>query len=342
MHRPVVPETKVSCEDKLEITVLTYPISRKEQIALIDLLQNEWQRTNVDWLEAMSGQHARDLIRHALVAWIDSKDVATASISYPTKDPEVCVIEDVMSLAAVRGRGIAARLTTMALNIAFSAGCKVAYLGNAPTSRPSVYTKCGFTRTHGAVMRCAAPGQEECEQEFFAPGQATSIRRSNWGDLPGVACLMDQEIETILSNFRHGLVSPKHAAPTRCVSNFTAVWYDAKAQGGLMISLIGAKAYRVLGFGSLVPGPAPAMGHYGIVDVAVHDSYESSGSQMIAELEKEARSRFMRTLVAHVAVADEAKLGWFKGQGFKQIGLLPEILMAEGNPVDVGILEKKL
>jgi GNAT superfamily N-acetyltransferase len=342
MQQPVVPEANFSSEDKIEITILTYPISRQKQIALIDLLQNEWQRTNVDWIESMSGQHARDLVRHALIAKIDNQDVATASISYPVKDPEVCVIEDVMTLPAVRGRGMAARLTTMALDKAFSAGCKVAYLGNAPTSRPSVYTKCGFIRTHGSVMRCSAPGEEECETEFFSAGQAVSIRESNWGDLPGIACLMDQEIETMLLNFRHGLISPKYAAPTRCVSNFTAVWYDVKAHGGLMITLTGASAYRVLGFASLVPGPAPAMSQGGVIDVAVHDHYEADARQLIAELENEARSRAMKTLIAHVALVDKTKLKRFREKGFKQIGLLPEALSVQRGPFDVGVLEKRL
>jgi GNAT superfamily N-acetyltransferase len=342
MQTTFVSQEKVSSEDKLQITVLTYPLSRPQQIALIDLLQHEWQRTNVDWLESMSGHHAEHLVRHTLVARIQDEDLATASICYPIQDPEVCVIEDVMSLPAVRGRGIAARLTTTALEIAFNAGCKVAYLGNAPTSRPSVYSNCGFVRTHGAVMRCPAQGQEVCESVFFAREQALSVRNTNWGDLPGVACLMDQELETTLLNFRHGLVSPKFAAPTRCVSNFTSVWYDTKAQGGAMVSLIGARPYRVLGFGSLVPGAAPAMNRYASLDIAFHDHYEAAGAQLIIELEKEARARGLTKLLAHAALRDKSKWARFREQGFKQTGLLQGLLVGNNSAVDVGILEKKL
>ena len=35
---------------KLEVVVLTYPISPDRQIQLIELLQQEWDRTDVDWL----------------------------------------------------------------------------------------------------------------------------------------------------------------------------------------------------------------------------------------------------------------------------------------------------
>lgn len=341
MQRNVVSQ-QISSDEPLEIKILTYPISRPQQIALIDLLQHEWQRTNVDWLESMGGKHADHLVRHALIAKFQGEESATASVCYPLHDPEVCVIEDVMTLPAVRGRGIAAHLTTRALELAFKAGCKVAYLGNAPTTRPSVYNKCGFVRTHGAVMRSSATGHEDCESEFFAREQSVSVRATNWGDLPGLACLMDQELQTTLLNFRHGLVSPKFAAPTRCVSNFTSVWYDQKAQGGLMVSLIGAKPYRVLGFGCLVPGPAPAMNHCANLEIAFHDHYEKDADQLIVALEKEARSRRLTKLLAHAAIRDKSKWARLLEQGFKQTGLLQDHLVGNDTAIDVGILEKKL
>ena len=109
-----------------------------------------------------------------------------------------------------------------------------------------------------------------------------------------------------------------------------------------MISLIGTKAYRVLGFGSLVPGSAPAMGHYGAVDVVVHDSYESEASRMIVKLEEEAGTRALKTLLAHVAITDQAKLEWFTAAGFNRIGLVPGTLMTKEMLVDVAVFEKKL
>lgn len=342
MNQTSGPIIELPTQDNVDFSVFTYPINRQEQIRLIDLLQNEWQRTNVDWIESMSGQHADHLVRHAIVASVGDLAVATASVAYPVKSPEVCVIEDVMSLPAYRGLGIARRLTTMVVDLAFGAGCRVAYLGNAPTSRPSVYLKCGFVRTHGAVMRCAASGEENCEQEFFSPGQSTSLRPSQWGDMPGVACLMDQEMQNLLADFRQGLVSPKYMAPTRCVSNFTSIWYDAKTHGGAMCSLIGETAYRVLGFGSLIPGAAPGMSHSGTIDVAVHDHYEGSAPGLIAELERKARERSLKTLNAYIATVDTGKINWLKEAGFTQVGVLPGNVLLNDDEIDVAIFEKKL
>ena len=43
---------------KLEVVVLTYPISPDRQLQLIELLQQEWDRTDVDWLQSMRGMYS--------------------------------------------------------------------------------------------------------------------------------------------------------------------------------------------------------------------------------------------------------------------------------------------
>ena len=128
---------------KLEVVVLTYPISPDRQIQLIELLQQEWDRTDVDWLQSMRGMYSDTLHTHVALGLIDRKLVATASIALPIDHPEVAVIEDVMTLKTSRGLGIAANLTNHLLQIAWTAGCRSVYLGNAFRQK-SVYERVGF------------------------------------------------------------------------------------------------------------------------------------------------------------------------------------------------------
>ena len=312
--------------EKMTVTFLTYPIDRQDQIQLIDLLQHEWERTDVDWLESMRGLHAETLKTRAVLGWLDGRPVATATVVYPVEEPEVCVVEDVMTLAQYRGRGIGEKLSNMVVDLAFEAGCRVAYLGNTPTSQGSVYLKCGFERISGAIMRRPAPGQETCERDFYAPGQSTSVRQTQWGDLPGLACLMGQPLDCVLLDFRQGLVSSRYAEPVRCVSNFTSVWYDAQSRGGIMLTLAGESSSRVLGFGSLVPGPPPLRNRSALIDVAVHDHYAHGAQRIIDQLKKESRKRHIERLEAWVSESDFHKAAWFTDSGFSHEATLPRQL----------------
>jgi GNAT superfamily N-acetyltransferase len=236
-------------------------------------------------------------------------------MAYPTENAEVCVVEDVMTVPEHRGKGIGASLTNSLVELGFRAGCQVAYLGNAPTPS-SVYLKCDFVRINGAVMRRSAPGHDNCESEFYSPGQTISVRATNWGDLPGVACLLAQPVEELLIDYRRGLVSIQHGPPVRCVSNFTSIWYDCEAHGGLMLTMAGESKHRVLGFGSITPGPPPVRNHTAGVDVAVADSYADQVGELMEKLLTECRKRNLLLLEAFVAETDRRKASWFLDAGF--------------------------
>src|SRR5262249_44315883 len=143
------------------------------------------------------------------------------SVYFPRTTPEVCCVADVVTHPKRRGLGIAAHLTERVVQEAFRAGCRVAYLGNKPKPH-SVYEKIGFVRIRGAMMRRAAEGHADCETNFYATGQAVTVRPAVWGDLPGVACLMAQPLDCLIVDYLRGLVSLRHVEPLRCVSNFTS------------------------------------------------------------------------------------------------------------------------
>ena len=267
--------------EQFEATVHRYPIDPAERTRLIDLLQQVFPRTDVDWLQSMRGQYADVLTTCQVVGTVDGTPVGNASVAFAVDSPEVCVIEDVITVPAARRRGIARTLTERAVQIAFDAGCRVAYLGNAPIAS-SVYEQIGFTRLAGACMRRPGPGGEDYEGVAFAPGQRTVVRETSWGDLPAVACLMAQPLGPALAHYDQGLVSPLAAAPQRAVSNFTLVKYAVESAGGNMWSLVSADSpHRVLGFVSVMPGPGPLREHTGRCEVTCHDQYAADASAIL-------------------------------------------------------------
>ena len=231
-----------------------------------------------------------------------------------------------MTVPAFRGRGIARALTERAVQIAFRAGCRVAYLGNVPT-KSSVYEHIGFTRLKGVMMRRPAPGNEQFETEAFAPDQPTLVRDTNWGDLPGVVCLMAQPVGPTLVHFEQGLASLRDAAPRRAVSNFTSVKYAVENFGGNMWSLVSkASPHRVLGFASIRPGPAPLRDTTARCDITCHDHYADRADALVASAIQWAEQHAVSLLEAYVADTDATKHAWLAAAGFAQVARIPNVL----------------
>ena len=324
---------------QLEATVLTYPIRGEDQITLVQLWRSEWQRTDYDWLEAMNGDYSDTFKIRSIIGRIDGQAVTTATVCHPCVDAEVCVIEGVVTLESCRGLGIASKLTNMAVELAFAADCEVCYLGNS-YQEGSVYLRCGFERLSGVVMRRAAPGGDDYESRCFGPGQKTSIREAQWGDLPGVSCLLAQPLDCLVLDYPRGIVSCKYTEPKSCVGNFPRVWYNVKERGGSMYMLIGEKAHQVLGFGTLTPEAGTARCHKAVVDIAVHDNYEDKAQEILEVLLSTAEKEKIQTVRSYVADSDGKKTNWFEKAAFSGVAKLGGELRVGEKAIDVIVLEK--
>ena len=326
---------------QMEVVQHAYPIAPADRMGIIELLQQEWARTDVDWLQSMRGAYSQTLRTRVALARVGADAVGTASIAFACERPRIGVVEDVMTRKDFRGLGIAATLTERLVRQAWEAGCRVVYLGNSPRE-VSVYEKIGFRRLFGAVMRRPAPGETDPEKDFFAPGQQTSVRPANWGDLPGVACLMAQPMESLCPDFLRGLVSPRYAPPLRCVSNFTSLWYGVEALGGSMLTLKGEDPHRVLGLGSITPGPAPLRGHSAVIDALAHDNYPQGVRELLDRLVETARRKGTALLQAYAAATDNGKVEHFRAVGMAPVATLPEAIRLNGRLVDVTLLQRRL
>ena len=320
----------------LEITYLTYPIGPEDQLASIALWRTAWKKTELNWTDAMNGDYRDSLTIRSVVGRIDGGAAGTTTLYHSRQCPEVSLVAAVVTHPDYRKQGIARRLTDAVVELGFEAGCRVAYLSGR-TGPQCVYLHCGFTHLNESFMRCAADNDSDCEKEFFEPGQSTTIRPANWGDLPGTACLAAQPVETLVLDYPRCLLSGRYSPLHLCVSVFPNVWYEVSARGGAMVMLIGARPHRVLGFGSLTPHPKSGCDHVAVIDFAVHDNYQHRAGDLLDELIGAARDHKISALQAYAAALDTRKEDLLKHAGFHPIARLPGQLRVNNEDIDVSI-----
>jgi GNAT superfamily N-acetyltransferase len=338
----LIDDSQIELTDgrRMDLTWMTYPISSDRQAMLIGLWRTEWSHTDFDWLEAMNGDYAETLVIESLIGQVGGRPAGSASVYYPASDPEVCLVGNVITHPDFRRLQIARQLTERVVGHAFDAGCKVAYLGTTRSER-CVYLNCGFDWVSGGVMRRPHADGSEGEVQFYTPAQQTRTREACWGDMPGLACLVAQPLESLVLDYAQGLVSPRYAAMSRCVSNFPVIWYDVQQRGGNMRVLVGEKAHRILGFGSVTLGPGSIRKHTASVDLCLHDQYQAAAPPLIDELVAEAKSSGVEFLYAHVAAIDRTKLQWLEAAGFRKVAELANDLQLDANQIDTLVLKRE-
>ena len=68
---------------ELEVATLVYPIEPNERIRLIEFLQQEWERSDVDWLQSMRGVYSDTLQTQVILGLVGGHLVGTASSAFP-------------------------------------------------------------------------------------------------------------------------------------------------------------------------------------------------------------------------------------------------------------------
>ncbi len=109
-----------------------------------------------------------------------------------------------------------------------------------------------------------------------------------------------------------------------------------------MLMLASPTRSRIFGMGTLTLGPAPAGGHRGVVDLAVHANHAAHRDDLLGRLLAEAVSRRISILEARVAVADTGKLDALSRAGFRPVATLRGHLKLRDGEADVLQLEARL
>ena len=82
---------------QMEVVQHAYPIAPADRMGIIELLQQEWARTDVDWLQSMRGAYSQTLRTWVVLARVGGDAVGTASIAFARERPRIGVVEDVMT-----------------------------------------------------------------------------------------------------------------------------------------------------------------------------------------------------------------------------------------------------
>lgn len=324
----------------VELTSHAYPLDPAGQQELIALWRSEWTHTDYDWLRALNGDYAETLRTVSVVARIDGRPVASATVNFARLSPEVCLVGNVVTLAEWRGQGLAKTVTDAAVALGFDADCTMAFLGSSRRNG-NVYERCGFTRLAGSIMSRAAPAGGNPDA-VFTPGQTVEVRDAVWGDMPGFVHLLTQPVADSVIDYPRGLISIAQADPLRCVSAFAVVREAIDREGGAMLVLSAPGSHRVFGLATLTPGPGPGRKHRAIIDVATHANYADSRTDLASRLIDEAAQRKLELLEARVAAGDTGKLALLARAGFRPVGTLRAHLRLRTGDTDVVQLEMHL
>lgn len=327
----------------LEILRLEYPLVASEQAELIQLWRTEWKRTDYDWVDALNGDYSSDLTLTTFLGRVDQQAAATATLLHARREPDIALLSSVVTDPNHRGKGFGGRVVDAAIEAAINAGCHVCYLGSSARPPHNVYVRHGFSPYAGNVMRRDMTEKNaDFEQRRFAPNQKTTLRSANWGDLPGVACLLAQPLSCVVIDFPRGLLSARWAPPQRCVSGFTVVWYDVASRNGSMAVLAGESEHRIMGFGTITPGVGSTRKHAATLEFAAHDHYQAENRQLVCWLVEQARRQEISILHAYVAQTDRHKTEMLCEEGFRSVAVVARQLRFDGHEMDVVLMEKKL
>ncbi len=336
---------RVSSTTDVQLEHWQYPVSPVIANDLVGLLRTEWTRTDYNWLEAMYGDYGDDLTIISVVARHHGRAVATATVLYSRRNPEVSLLGNVVTRRDFRGHGIGGHVIKTAVDLAKQAGCRACFLGTQ-ASEDNVYRRHGFEWHRGVVMRHSFdelnPFLDPFEDEYFRPGQPTTIRSAHWGDLPGVTLLTIQPLQTFLLDYSRGLLSGQCEGLERCVSNFPLLMEDLRTRGGTMVVLTEPQIHRVFGFGTVTLGAGAGRRHTATIDLAVHDHYLSQAPTMIQWLLGYCRDREIQHVYAFAATVDTSKVSCLSEAGFSSNTKLRSAFVVNGQSSDVVLMEQEL
>ncbi|MFN0165468.1 MAG: GNAT family N-acetyltransferase [Bryobacteraceae bacterium] len=323
------------------IQVWQCPLLQEASERLLGLLHTEWDSGDYDWRAAFRGDFSDTLTFRIAVAQVNGEDAATACVVYPKQDPEIGVVNNVLTREAFRGEGLGAHLSECVTRLAFEAGCRVVYLGTTP--RPdSVYLRIGYTFVNGGVMRRAAlEGDRFEEDEYFQPGQRTSVREAVWGDLPGFSALFARPYEWLAGDFQRQLFSGRSVEQRRCASIFGHLREDVRKRQGVCCVLAGDKAHRILGVASVTPGVPPVAHHSAVADILTHENYYGEAARLLTDCLRRAEGLGARRVTAFVAGPDVRKLEILREVGFSESAVLPDQIRVGGVSYPLHVLTRQ-
>ena len=140
----------------------------------------------------LAGTHDPSLADTMLIGRINGSIVGTAWHATDRDLPEVGGYGFVLTDPAQRGKGVAQRLTELAIQGFWSAGGQVSYLGTMNPVAQHVYEKHGYRPYNGLTMRALRPGAnaDGFDDRYFSRAGVGQIRDLRLGDMAAYTGLL--------------------------------------------------------------------------------------------------------------------------------------------------------
>ena len=260
---------------------------------------------------ALAGEFAATAEDYFFLLSVGGRFVSHAWFPVSRRNPEIGVLGYVLTDAAHRGRGHAARVGAALLERFREEGGVAMYLGTGNPTAHRGYERQGFKDYNGHVMRWLADPQGEAEFDsgYFAPGGLLSLRPAEWGDLAPATALYTTTATWVARDVTEGIFLPAGGEQLRCVSIYVALMLRSEQLGNRM-DVIETAARRVVGCLSQLAGGA---GGPDELELMLHPAFAESAAPLLR-----ARLSGAPALVCHAAPEDGVKRGLLRALGFRE------------------------
>ena len=274
--------------------------------------------------EFLAGTHDPSLADTMLIGRIDGTIVGTAWHGTERDLPEMGGYGFVFTEPAHRGKGVAQRLTELAIQGFWEAGGHVSYLGTVNPVAQHIYEKHGYRHYNGLTLRALRPGTDPAtfDERFFSragDGEIRDIRLGDLGAYTGLVMLPEPR-EWIVRDYAEAMFyAPPAVQASGCLRPFfNSMSRHTTSSANAWKVLTNDRGRMVASANLLASIHAPVRGNATLEFQAAPDYVDRAGAVIEAALDHAAASD-VRAVRAYGSA--EARL-----EVLREAGFVPEVV----------------
>lgn len=333
MNHRIHYQTKIcnSAQNQLEIRQVSAPLPPQLAWEVESFLLNIFEYGDYSFRSALRGEMLPKLCCTFFVAAIQKRIIAVAGCLYPRSDRRVALLGPVAVADNFRRQKLGIRLVKEVLNYLAAHGCQAVYLGVAENNPArKLYSKLGFERYCGIVMRHLFCPVDKLESTYYAPCHDTKIRGICWQDFCGVQMLLACPVKMYSFDFQQGLFSSRYSPPSRFLAVFPDMMKKKMKGEGLANVLVAGQKENVLGIAHVTRSIAKPLRHVATLDFFVHDNFIRDTQKLLAETIEQCRRLGIEIINCYICEGDRLKRRLIEKLGGSQEAILTNHFFIHG------------
>lgn len=269
--------------------------------------------------EFLAGSHDPSLADTMLIGRIDGTIVGTAWHGTDRDLPEMGGYGFVFTDPEQRGKGVAQRLTELAIQGFWAAGGQVSYLGTVNPVAQHIYEKHGYRHYNGLTYRALRPGTDAdaFDESFFGragDGEIRDIRMGDLGAYTGLVMLLEPQ-DWIVRDYTEAMFyAPPEVQASGCLRPFfNSMTRHATSSANAWKVLVNDRGRLVASANLWAPTHAPVRGN-AIMEFQAAPAYVDRATAVVEAALADAAAHGVRAVRAYAS--GEARQDVLREAGF--------------------------